>query len=123
MFRVRLVALVVIDADQVPHRLRAAEKSVFRYYQKLLAIKKTNETAIYGNVEEYDRKSRKIFAYFRSYNGKKLFIIGNFSNKTLSYALPDWTDGAKILINNYETLSGSDRQITLQPYQALVWEK
>ncbi|MBQ5952880.1 MAG: alpha-glucosidase [Lachnospiraceae bacterium] len=102
---------------------RAAEKSVFRYYQKLLAIKKTNETAIYGNVEEYDRKNRKIFAYFRSYNGKKLFIIGNFSNKTLSYALPDWTDGAKILINNYETLSGSGGQITLQPYQALVWEK
>ena len=100
----------------------AAGRSVYRFYQKLLAIKKTNPAAIYGEVKEYEPDSRKLIAYSREYEGKRLFVAGNFSKQTVKYKLPDWANGARILLNNYEALWEENDRILLKPYQALVWE-
>ena len=100
----------------------AAGRSVYRFYQKLLAITKTNPAAIYGEVKEYEPDSRKLIAYSREYEGKRLFVAGNFSKQTVKYKLPDWANGARILLNNYEALWEENDRILLKPYQALVWE-
>ena len=100
----------------------AAGRSVYRFYQKLLAIKKTKPAAIYGEVKEYEPDSRKLIAYSREYEGKRLFVAGNFSKQTVKYKLPDWANGARILLNNYEALWEENDRILLKPYQALVWE-
>ena len=100
----------------------AAGRSVYRFYQKLLAIKKTNPAAIYGEVKEYEPDSRKLIAYSREYEGKRLFVAGNFSKQTVKYKLPDWANGARILLNNYEALWEENDRILLKPYQVLVWE-
>ncbi len=101
----------------------ASEKSIYRYYQKLLSIKKTNETAIYGSVEEHYHDNNRIIAYSRHYEGKELFIIGNFSKHMVKHMLPEWTGKADVLINNYDELNFNDLTITLQPYQAVVFER
>ena len=100
-----------------------SERSIYRYYQKLLAIKKTNETAIYGETEEYDHDNTKIIAYSRQYEGKRLFVAGNFSKKKTEYTLPSWVKGSEILINNYPDLNMTDNTVVLEPYQAVVFEK
>ena len=97
-----------------------AEKSVYRYYQKLLAIKSNDETAIYGRTREYDHENKKIIAYSREYNGHKLFVVGNFSKKTVSYQLPEWIR-SKVLINNYDNLKQNEQTVELKPYQAVVY--
>ena len=100
----------------------ASKRSVYRFYQKLLTIKKTDPAAVYGEVKEYEKESRKIIAYSREYEGRRLFIAGNFSKRPVKYAPPEWVKGADVLLNNYESLSEKDGALLLQPYQAAVWE-
>ena len=99
-----------------------SEKSIYRYYQKLLQIKKNNATAIHGETKEYDHDNRKIIAYSREYEGKKLFVVGNFSKHRVSYSLPDWVKNEKMLISNYDELERKSLTLTLKPYQAIVFE-
>ena len=101
----------------------ASQKSIYRYYQKLLELKKTNETAIYGETEEYDHENRKIIAYSRLYEGNRLFVCANFTNSTAVYELPSWVSDAKLLLSNYESVQQEGRKLTLKPYQAAVFEK
>jgi oligo-1,6-glucosidase len=101
----------------------SSDRSVYRFYQKLLTVKKTNEAAVYGSVTEYDRENRKIIAYSREHEGKRLFVAGNFSKRPVRYRVPDWVKGASVLLSNYETLSDKDGALLLQPYQAVVWEE
>ena len=100
-----------------------SEKSIYRYYQKLLKIKKENEAAIYGKTEEYDHENKKIIAYSREYEGKRLFVAANFSKKTVSYKLPEWAADASILLNNYDAADLKGSTATFKPYQAMVIER
>ena len=98
-----------------------AEKSVYRFYQKLLALKKSDEAAIYGKTQEYDRDSKKVIAYSREYEGRRLFVLGNFTNRPVEYSLPGWVRGAEILLDNYGETFEKIGSIVLKPYQAVVW--
>lgn len=96
------------------------EKSVYRFYQKLLRIRKRHEEAVMGEIREYDHGNRRIIAYSRTYQGKKLFVCANFSKHTTIYALPDGFGGYKILLNNYDSLGRKGARVRLRPYQAVV---
>ena len=85
-------------------------------------MKKSDEAAIYGETREYDHDNKKIMAYSREYNGRRLFVVGNFSRKTVKYNLPDWIADAEIKINNYEELQKNGLQVIFKPYQAVVLE-
>ena len=98
-------------------------KSIYRYFRDLLKIKKNNETAIYGETEEYDHDNRQVVAYSRQYFGNRLFVAGNFSRRKAKYRLPSWLSGADVLINNYGDLDLSGDTVVLRPYQAVVFEK
>ena len=100
----------------------AAEKSVYRFYQKLLAVKKTNPAAIGGRVEEYDHENKAIVAYSREGEGNRLFVLGNFSKRPMKYTLPGWTKYAETLLDNYGGFSAAAGTVTLKPYQAVVLE-
>ena len=100
----------------------AAERSVYRFYQKLLEIKKTNPAAIGGRVEEYDHENRRIVAYSREGEGTCLFVLGNFSKRPVQYRLPGWTKYAETLLDNYGGFSAAAGTVTLKPYQAVVLE-
>lgn len=97
-----------------------AERSIYRFYQRLLDIKKNNRAAIEGKTIEYDHNNKKVVAYSRD---NKLFILGNFTNKTIKYELPEWALNGKLLLNNYEELGKEKQTVTLKPYQAIVIEK
>ncbi len=98
-------------------------KSIYRFYQNLLKIKKTNETAIYGETCEYDHDNRRIVSYSRTWNRKKLFVIGNFSSHETTYRMPEMLNAGEILINNYDDIKIDGLDIHLKPYQAVVFEK
>ena len=100
----------------------AAEKSIYRFYQKLLAVKKTNPAAINGRVEEYDADSKQIVAYSREYEKIRLFVVGNFSKRPAEYRLPGWTKYAETLLCNYGRFSAESGTVTLRPYEAAVLE-
>ena len=97
-----------------------AEKSIYRYFQKLLTIKKENPIAIYGKTEEHDHDNRKIIAYEREYKGQKLFVLANFSRRTVSYQLPEQLAEGTVLLTNYPQLENNGTTLKLNPYQAAV---
>ncbi len=99
-----------------------SEKSIYRFYQKLISIRKTNETAILGITKEYDHANRHVIAYSRTYHMSRLFICGNFSSNTVTYTIPSWAKDGTVLINNYDDLELHGQKLTLKPYQAVVFE-
>ena len=99
-----------------------SERSIYRFYQKILKIRKEHEAAVYGTVTEYDHENKRILAYSREYEGKKLFIAANFSKRKVTYGMPEWVRDAALLINNYESVEQNGSSVTFRPYQALVFE-
>ncbi len=97
-------------------------RSIYRFYQKLLEIKKNDPVAIYGETKEYDHGNRKIVAYSREYEGRKLFVMANFSRKETVYRPdPQFLKG-RVLLNNCDDLKKDETMVSLKPYQAVVME-
>ena len=97
-----------------------SERSVYRFYQKLLRIRKSSKAAVFGETQEFDHKNRRIIAYSRTYQGRRLFVCVNFSKHTTVYKLPDAVKDYRIALNNYEALGRKGRKVKLRPYQAVV---
>lgn len=99
-------------------------RSIYRFYQKLLDIKKNNKIAIYGETLEYDPENKKIITYSRTHEGRRLLIVGNFSEKPAECIIPlDFAiSDLSILLSNYER-SPKNRVIELRPYEAILFEE
>ena len=97
-----------------------SQKSVYRFYQKLLRLRKKHEEAVWGETREYDHENRRVIAYSRTYRGKRLFVCANFSKHTTIYKLPDDVKKNKIILNNYDALGRNGQKVRLRPYQAVV---
>lgn len=95
-------------------------KSVYRYYQKLLKVRKSDDTFIYGETAEFDHKNRSVIAYSRTYEGNRVFVAGSFSRHAVKYTLPEWV-GNEVLISNYDEVERNGQTVTLKPYQAVVF--
>jgi oligo-1,6-glucosidase len=100
----------------------SSDRSIYRFYQKLLKIRKENDAAIYGRTIEIGHENKKILAYCRAYKGKRLLIAANFSKGKARCVLPEWTERAKLLISNYDELERRKGVVTFRPYQAVVFE-
>ena len=96
-----------------------SERSIYRFYQKLLKLRKEKKVLIYGETKEYDHENRKVIAYSREYDGERIFVVGNFSKKNVTYKMPDWVKEGKVLISNYDIPDLKD-ELLLKPYQTLV---
>jgi hypothetical protein len=82
-----------------------------------------------GEIQEYDHENRRVIAYTRTYQGKKLFICANFSKHITIYNFPDELGKYKIVLNNYEVggrptslpfIGRKGQKLILKPYQAVV---
>ncbi|QWU18283.1 alpha-glucosidase [Paenibacillus sophorae] len=96
--------------------------SVFYHYQKLIKIRKQNYTLIYGTYRLLDSEPN-IYAYERILENKKLLIVCNFyePEATFSY-YPESHSAVNILISNYSHSSSDLKNITLRPYEAIIYE-
>ena len=100
-----------------------SKRSVYRFYQSVLSLKRNEDVFIYGKTEEYDHDNRRIVAYSREHEGRRVFVVSNFSKKESRYVLPEWLKEYKVLLNNYDEMKTDDLGITFRPYQVLVLEE
>ncbi len=89
-----------------------AEKSVFQFYQKLIAIRKNYACMTKGTYELLSLTDG-YYAYARELNGERIKIVCNFGAPSKF----DGTKNADILLSNYPTVEG-----TLQPYQTVIYK-
>ena len=102
----------------------ASDRSVYRFYQKLLALRKSEPVLLRGGTIEYDPDNRNIIAYSRTYEGRRMLIIGNFSGRAHTYSIPaDYNiPDLRIALSNYEGQI-IDRKLKLRPYEAILFKE
>ena len=102
----------------------ASERSVYRFYQKLLAIRKSEPVLLNGDTIEYDPDNRNIISYSRSYKAERMLIAGNFSGRSHTFTIPgDFNTGElRIELSNYDG-QVIDRTMKLRPYEAILFRE
>lgn len=92
------------------------ESSIFHYYKKLIALRKTEDCITDGEFALLLREDESIFAFTRSNQDTVLTVVANFTEKTLPYKAEDL---GEILIANYV----QDNKNELRPYEARVYKR
>lgn len=98
------------------------EDSVFRYYQRLIQLRKQKKIIVYGVFELLMPKDEDIFMYERIMGDEKLLVICNFKEKERTVEIPTEFAEGEIWISNYADHTVSD-EITLRAYEAIVLHK
>ncbi len=93
--------------------------SVFRYYQKIIGLRKKEQVMVYGTYELLEPDSETLYVYTRTLGSEKLLVICSFSPEEESYTVPREFAGGSILISSYGR-ECVDSNLTLKPYEALV---
>ena len=87
--------------------------SVFHYYQKLLKLRKELPVFAHGDFTLLEPEHPKLFVYRRSYQGKNLLVVCNFSDEETAWEPGAKWKNARILLANYPPHAGA-----LRPWEA-----
>ena len=95
--------------------------SLFYFYQKLIALRRKNDTLVYGDFRLIEEENPDIFAYERNLGEKKLIVLCNFRDTAAEMkARYDLTKGTVLIHNDTESLTKEVWK--LQPYEAYMIE-
>lgn len=97
----------------------ARPDSVFHYYQKLIALRKTYPVIVYGSYELLLPEDENLFVYQRQLEDTCLYVVCNFSACEQVLAIPEEFLTAALLIANYEDRAVS-KVMRLRPYESFV---
>lgn len=97
------------------------KNSVFYHYKKLIEIRKSNETIIYGDYKLLCEDDKNIFAYVRELNGDKILVVCNFYEKEVEFKYDEEFKNAEILLSNYNDSSLAIDKLKLRPYEAIMY--
>jgi oligo-1,6-glucosidase len=103
----------------------AAERdsaSVLHYFRRMIRLRKSDPTLVYGRYQLLDRDNPEVFAYTRTLNARTLLVALSFSPSGGRTALPAGYAPGKTLINNLASSPVRGAELVLEPYQAVVLE-
>ena len=103
------------------HHQSADPDSVFHFYKKLIALRKSEEykdTFVYGQLTPAYLEMERLMAYYRNGVHERILVIGNFKMEEQEIDLEE--PYRKILLNNYETVREDGKKLFLKGYQVLV---
>lgn len=94
--------------------------SCLNYFRRMVQLRKTNKTLVYGKYTLLDKQNKKVYGYTRGEGSNKILVLLNFSKDQVFW---DITDNLKlsdtVLINNYSSLQKDNKTVSLNPYQAV----
>ena len=93
--------------------------SIFHYYQALIRLRKESPAISEGTISFLYQEEEPLFAYQRETDGEKITVLCNLKGKAYTLTLGEHP-GEKIL-GNYEGLEIENGEITLWPYEAIVF--
>lgn len=98
------------------------QSSIFYHYQKLIQLRKSLPVIVHGAFEPVFEDHDKVFAYVRSDEQHRLFVLNNFTAEEVVLALPEslQTDNAECIIANYEHRQQLGEELTLKPYESFA---
>lgn len=105
-------------ADQI-----GREDSIHSYYKQLTALRKNplyKDTIVYGDLVPFLEDRHNLMAFYRKGENQTLLVIANYQNELQTVALEK--PYKQVVLSNYETLDGSNTEISLKGYQVAVLE-
>ena len=101
-----------------------APLSVLNYFRKLVKIRQSYTTLIYGKYVLLDPANKKVYAYLREKGREKFLITLNFSPKAACITPGMDLRKARMILSNYEERKEKNvcRRIKLRPYEANIWK-
>ncbi|MBU3090519.1 alpha,alpha-phosphotrehalase [Clostridium sp. CF011] len=100
------------------------EDSIFYHYKKLIQLRKEYDVIAYGDFKIIIKDDSQIFAYMRSWKAEKILVINNFYGKETTFNLPEdllLKGKSTILISNYKDTINNINELTLRPYESIVF--
>lgn len=103
---------------------RSREDSVFAFYKELIKLRKEYEIIVYGRYELLLQGGEDYYAYVRYYQGDRLLVVCNFSEKELAFDMPkEFEDGdGRLLISNDPNSEHSAKDYKIvKPLEAVAY--
>lgn len=94
--------------------------SIFYYYQKLIALRKSYDIIIDGDYQLLLSDDEHLFVYKRCLDKQELLVICNFTDQPQTVCLNEEMENSILLISNDEPTAFS-KEMTLRPYEARVY--
>lgn len=101
---------------------RGAERSIFAFYQRLIALRHEEDVVALGDLTMLEMEHPTLYAYQRSLGGVRLLVVGNVSGEELEVPLlAEWGD-AELVMSNYGRQKTNDPvgERTLSPWEVRV---
>ncbi|TFC11876.1 alpha-glucosidase [Cryobacterium algoritolerans] len=97
---------------------RAAERSVFRFYQRLIALRHESPVVALGEFTLLEPEHELLFAFTRHLGDETLLVVANASDSPLDSPLPVDVSGAELVLGNYPALGAGSG---LGPWEARLY--
>jgi oligo-1,6-glucosidase len=96
--------------------------SPLNYFRKLVKLRKSDLTLVYGKYTLLDKDNPQVYAYTREWKGEKLGVVLNFSMRPATVSTGAGSGSATVLIGNYpDAATALGGTVNLRPYEAYVY--
>lgn len=116
---------IMVNPNYKDINVKAALKdknSIFYHYQKLIQMRKENDCMVYGTYQLLESDSN-VYAYTRTYCDSHLAVICNFYGTDVDVSLKELKGkDLTILLSNYDDSTTDAENITLRPYEAVIYQ-
>lgn len=94
--------------------------SVFKFYQKLIALRKENPVLVHGDFELCCPEEGPVIAYTRSFDGVTWLAAHNFSGGTQRLACGRVNREAQVILGNYKEQAIEEGILKLRAYETVI---
>lgn len=99
------------------------EDSIFNYYRKLIALRKEHRVIALGKTIPLAENDKNVYMFKRVLENEELLVVTNFYNVECSIELDFEIKGYECILSNNGEKVTLEKNLKLQPYDALVFLK
>lgn len=99
------------------------EDSIFNYYRKLIALRKEHRVIALGKTISLAENDKNVYMFKRVLENEELLVVTNFYNVECSIELDFEIEGYECILSNNGEKVTLEKNLKLQPYDALVFLK
>lgn len=96
--------------------------SIYHYYRKMIELRKSSETLIYGTYDLIAEDHEQVYAYTRTLNDQRYVVIVNMFDQETTLDLSDEMSFAELTLTNYGIEDELNANLTLRPFEARIYK-
>jgi len=99
------------------------ENSILHWYRALLEFRRENPMVVYGKYREHYKSSRSLYVFSSEHEGKRLLVIGSFTEKPVQFSAPAGFDllHGKQVFGNYAIPATQSNTFITKPWECRVY--